>query len=90
MIVRTDLYIYYMMLEYNQNSKFFIIKMSKIPLYGTTHVKVRAPSLSILMKKKCNLGRILDGLLDLLSRGQYKGARNSFSGLKYATIWVYF
>ena len=37
--------------------------MSKIPLYGTTHVKVRAPSLSIL-------GRIIDGLLDLLSRGQ--------------------
>ena len=51
MIVRMDLYIYYMMLEYNQNSKFFIIKMFKIPLYGTTHVKVRAPSLSILMKK---------------------------------------
>ena len=44
--------------------------MSKIPLYGTTHVKVRAPFLSILMKNKCNLGRILDGLLDLLSRGQ--------------------
>ena len=64
--------------------------MSKIPLYGTTHVKVRAPFLSILMKNKCNLGRILDGLLDLLSRGQYKGARNSFSGLKYATIWFYF
>ena len=57
--------------------------MSKIPLYGTTHVKVRAHFLSILMKNKCNLGRILDGLLDLLSRGQYKGARNSFSGLKY-------
>ena len=70
MNVWTDLYIYYMMLEYNQNSKFFIIKMSKIPLYGTTHVKVRAPFLSILMKNKCNLGRILDGLLDLLSRGQ--------------------
>ena len=44
--------------------------MFKIPLYGTTHVKVRAPFLSILMKNKCNLGRILDGLLGLLSRGQ--------------------